>query len=478
MSATIATSDLLSTISASSGGSIDAKDTAKAVDPNSSHSVFADVLSKHESKSTKNKNQGKSSSNAGKTDLVKVGKDSSGQKKNSELSGGLGVVQVPLAEGVALQSGKAKSGDKSHLYAEPAPQVSGANINVTQALPDKSADPKTTRDLSAVMIKGSSSAKAETLSQTETANIAESKNSSTSSSQKDVSASKGNEALVFSEESPSSALQKTVNVGGLINEGHLVVKQGDSNSASSKGIETNATTQASPVGKTPFIFKVLDQHFGQDVNVKSQGQADTSAATNTTTNSDKSTVGTKESLGSVKALKVSSNVIAATTSDAIFPKPILESPVVATSLATTESQQANVNVSTLAEAISRPLVGGDGSYSVVVAMHPAELGHVQAVMSLNRNELVVSITAQSQAGHDVMANSIEALKSQLTNSGLNVTVTLHNTGHGGSGGLSNREQADSKNRTTEPQSSTTADVVVEHRPVGTTASNGQIHVVL
>jgi flagellar hook-length control protein FliK len=92
-----------------------------------------------------------------------------------------------------------------------------------------------------------------------------------------------------------------------------------------------------------------------------------------------------------------------------------------------ESSEA-LDVETLSGSISRPLSEGNGTYSVTVALHPPELGHLQAVMSLDGNELQVSLTAQTQTGHDALAGATDALKNQLARGGVNVNVTLRDPG--------------------------------------------------
>jgi flagellar hook-length control protein FliK len=96
---------------------------------------------------------------------------------------------------------------------------------------------------------------------------------------------------------------------------------------------------------------------------------------------------------------------------------------------------SSLDVDGLSGSISRPLVDGNGTYSVNVTLHPADLGRVQVVMSLDGNDLQVAITSQSQVGHAALTNSVDALKEQLSRGGMNVNVTLHDTGtqSGGSG---------------------------------------------
>lgn len=91
--------------------------------------------------------------------------------------------------------------------------------------------------------------------------------------------------------------------------------------------------------------------------------------------------------------------------------------------------QANpINLKSLSEAISRPLSNGNGTYTVVIAMHPSELGQLQAVVSLDHDGLRVLITPQTQVGHTALSTSVDALKSQLAQGGINVSVTLRDPG--------------------------------------------------
>ncbi len=87
-----------------------------------------------------------------------------------------------------------------------------------------------------------------------------------------------------------------------------------------------------------------------------------------------------------------------------------------------------LDVESLAGSISRPLTGGSGNYTVVVAMHPPDLGHLRAVMSLDGNDLQVSITAQTQAGHDALSTAVDGLRDQLSRGGINVNITLRDPG--------------------------------------------------
>jgi len=89
---------------------------------------------------------------------------------------------------------------------------------------------------------------------------------------------------------------------------------------------------------------------------------------------------------------------------------------------------SSLDLEGLSGSISRPLSDGNGTYTVTVALHPPELGHLQAVVSLDGNDLQVSLTAQTQTGHDALANAADALKNQLARGGVNVNVTLRDPG--------------------------------------------------
>lgn len=86
--------------------------------------------------------------------------------------------------------------------------------------------------------------------------------------------------------------------------------------------------------------------------------------------------------------------------------------------------QATLDVSGLTSAISRPLSDGNGTYSVTLAMHPSELGHVQAVMTLSGSELQVALTAHTEHGHAALAVAVNDLKNELSRGGVNVSIDL------------------------------------------------------
>jgi flagellar hook-length control protein FliK len=92
--------------------------------------------------------------------------------------------------------------------------------------------------------------------------------------------------------------------------------------------------------------------------------------------------------------------------------------------ASSDTEAASLDVTSLASSISQATLGSDGSYTINVAMHPSDLGHVQAVVSLNGVDLHVAITPQTPTGHAALANAVETLKGELSRSGLNVNVSL------------------------------------------------------
>ncbi|HEV3188507.1 MAG TPA: flagellar hook-length control protein FliK [Acidimicrobiales bacterium] len=98
----------------------------------------------------------------------------------------------------------------------------------------------------------------------------------------------------------------------------------------------------------------------------------------------------------------------------------------ASALATTPSG-TSLNVNGLAGSISGALLDANGTYAVTIAMHPNELGHVQAVMSLNGTELHVALSAQNATGHHALASALDDLKNELGRGGMNVNVSLRDS---------------------------------------------------
>lgn len=130
-----------------------------------------------------------------------------------------------------------------------------------------------------------------------------------------------------------------------------------------------------------------------------------------------------------------------------------------------------LDISHLSEAISRPLVGGAGLYRVSVSLHPVELGQVSALLTLDKNNLTVTITSQTQAGHQALSESIKHLEQSLSNSGLRVTVTLADSG-------SNREDQGWSARGSSTGNVPASGAEVSQAVEGYSKELGQIHIVL
>ena len=133
---------------------------------------------------------------------------------------------------------------------------------------------------------------------------------------------------------------------------------------------------------------------------------------------------------------------------------------------------SSLDVDGLSGSISRPLSDGNGAYTVTVALHPPELGHVQAVMSLDGNDLSVSLSAQTQTGHDALANAADALKNQLARGGVNVNVTLRDPGS--QGGAEERYRPS----TTSGHGPFITESTATESPLPSGLVAGQIHLVL
>jgi flagellar hook-length control protein FliK len=68
-----------------------------------------------------------------------------------------------------------------------------------------------------------------------------------------------------------------------------------------------------------------------------------------------------------------------------------------------------------------PLRGAkDGTYTLSLQLHPAELGPVTVRVAVNDGVLSIQLTADQQGGHDALHSSLSDLRSQLQASGLRV----------------------------------------------------------
>jgi hypothetical protein len=132
---------------------------------------------------------------------------------------------------------------------------------------------------------------------------------------------------------------------------------------------------------------------------------------------------------------------------------------------------AGASVDVLARVIARPLHEGEGIYRVEVALHPADLGAVRAVVSLRGADLQVLLTPQTRQGHDLLARDADALRTALSRNGLAVNVTVRDPSGRGSEG---RRDPDATVARTRP--SATREIVVAVRDGG--EAGGQIHLLL
>ncbi len=141
------------------------------------------------------------------------------------------------------------------------------------------------------------------------------------------------------------------------------------------------------------------------------------------------------------------------------------------SLDAAAAARPGMNVGVLARVIARPLVAGDGTYRVEVALHPADLGALRAVVTLRGGDLQVLLTPQTRQGHDVLARDLGALKAALSGDGLRVGVTVRDPSQRGAG-----ERHGVGDRAPRPRSSETREIVVTVHDQG--VAGGQIHLLL
>jgi hypothetical protein len=136
---------------------------------------------------------------------------------------------------------------------------------------------------------------------------------------------------------------------------------------------------------------------------------------------------------------------------------------------------ASVDVSDLADSISRPLAGGSGDYSVQVSLHPPELGEVRALLSLQGDVLHVTLTPEHSTGFEALSDAMPALHDQLAGGGVEVNVTLSHPGdpQGGDG----RGAADSGPAGSAPSNGATSAATPAPSPM-TSTDPGRIHLVL
>lgn len=159
--------------------------------------------------------------------------------------------------------------------------------------------------------------------------------------------------------------------------------------------------------------------------------------------------------------------------------PVSGAPAVAAVVSAPPSTPVSVNptsvtgahVEILARVIVRPLNAGDGTYRVEMALHPAELGALQAVVSLRGAELQVQLSPQTREAHDVLARDADALKTVLSRDGLAVSVTVRDPSQHASS-----ERRDFGERGPRPRSVAATEIMVIAHDASTTGS--QIHLLL
>ncbi len=135
----------------------------------------------------------------------------------------------------------------------------------------------------------------------------------------------------------------------------------------------------------------------------------------------------------------------------------------------------DVDISDLAASISRPLAGGSGDYSVQVSLHPPELGEVRALLSLQGDVLHVTLTPEHSSGFDALSDALPSLHEQLAGGGVEVHVTLGQSGD--PGGRDGRAAAEAGWSGSARPDDATPDISLAAVPVST-AGSGRIHLVL
>jgi flagellar hook-length control protein FliK len=115
----------------------------------------------------------------------------------------------------------------------------------------------------------------------------------------------------------------------------------------------------------------------------------------------------------------------------------------------------------------------NGTYTVQVAMQPANLGHVRAALTLDGNNLQVSITPQTSAGHDALSSAVDALKDELARGGLNVNVTLRDPSSQ-SGGDAQRQAGTERNAPLATENVAKVSLLSS----ASASASGQVHLIL
>ena len=102
----------------------------------------------------------------------------------------------------------------------------------------------------------------------------------------------------------------------------------------------------------------------------------------------------------------------------------------------------SLDLSGLAASISTAASAGPGTHSLSIDLHPPELGHVQALVTVRGDAVSVIVTASSAAGQSALRAHLGELRAVLeTASGTPVEVQLSDTGPGSSGADHRRRRA-------------------------------------
>lgn len=106
----------------------------------------------------------------------------------------------------------------------------------------------------------------------------------------------------------------------------------------------------------------------------------------------------------------------------------------------------------LTTSISGMLNRGNGTSSVLLNLHPPELGQVQARLSLRGDLLQVELSPEHAAAHDALESALPSLRQHLAQQGVEVDVTLGDPGAAGQGGRHEGEAGQGSARDAAPAS--------------------------
>ncbi len=134
------------------------------------------------------------------------------------------------------------------------------------------------------------------------------------------------------------------------------------------------------------------------------------------------------------------------------------------------SGSVQLDVSAVSQAVLQHISSGNGGHALILAMHPAALGHMEAVVSIGHEGIQVSLRPQTEAGHGALASSLDALKSELAQGGMNVSVTLRHPG--------SQPQNGSWPSPTEPAHASESGPGATMQAAVVMSTGGQIHLVL